>query len=198
MTGDLDSRWLYFALVVAVALERILELVITRRNLRWSTPLGGLEFGRTHYGFMVALQTAFLFACPLEVFFLGRAFVPLLGWPMFALLILAMGLRYWAVTTLGRRWSTRVIVVPGMPAIVGGPFRYLRHPNYVAVIVEGFALPLVHTAWLTALIYQVLNAWVLSIRIGVEERALRQHSSYDERLGDRDRFLPKAAGQREP
>jgi methyltransferase len=188
--AGLDSRWLYLGVVVAVALERIYELALTRRHLRWSRARGGIESGRDHYGWMVALQTAFLFACPIEVFLLDRPFLPALGFPMFALLGLAMFLRYWAVTTLGVRWSTRVIVVPGLPAIDGGPFRYLRHPNYVAVIAEGFALPLLHTAWITALVYQVLNAWVLSIRIRVEERALREHASYDDRLGDRDRFLP--------
>jgi methyltransferase len=188
--GGFDTRWLYFGVVVAVALERIFELILTTRHLRWSRQHGGVESGRDHYFWMVALQTAFLFACPLEVFLLGRPFLPWLGAPMFALLVLAMALRYWAVSTLGVRWSTRVIVVPGLPAIDRGPFRYLRHPNYVAVITEGFALPLVHTAWITALVYQLLNAWVLSIRIRVEERALREHANYDARLGDRDRFLP--------
>ena len=197
MNLAVDSRLLYLALIAVVAIERLLELVITTRNVRWARERGGLEFGRGHYPWMVALHTGFLLACPLEVFLLQRAFVPWLGWPMLVLVGLSMALRYWAVTTLGRRWSTRVVVVPGLPAVDGGPFRFLRHPNYVAVIVEGFALPLVHGAWVTALVFQALNAWILSVRIGVEERSLREHSSYDERLGDRDRFLPKA-GRRDP
>jgi methyltransferase len=86
--------------------------------------------------------------------------------------VLAQALRWWCITTLGKRWSTRVVVVPGLPLVTGGPYRWLRHPNYVAVVVEGFALPLVHSAWLTALVFTLANAALLRIRIGVEDAAL--------------------------
>ena len=87
-----------------------------------------------------------------------RPFLPLLGWPMLALVLASQALRWWCIATLGRRWNTRVIVVPGLPLVTGGPYRWLRHPNYVAVVVEGVALPLVHAAWVTALVFTVLNA----------------------------------------
>ena len=79
-----------------------------------------------------------------------RPFIPWLGWSMLVLVVLAQALRWWCIRTLGVRWNTRVIVVPGLPLVTGGPYRWLRHPNYVAVVVEGIALPLVHTAWVTA------------------------------------------------
>ena len=92
---------------------------------------------------------------------------------MLALVVASQALRWWCITTLGPRWNTRVIVVPGLPLVTGGPYRWFRHPNYVAVVVEGFALPLVHTAWVTALVFTVLNIPLLAVRLRDEERALR-------------------------
>ena len=92
---------------------------------------------------------------------------------MLALVLASQALRWWCITTLGRRWNTRVIVVPGLPLVAGGPYRLLPHPNYVAVVVEGFALPLVHSAWITALVFTVCNAVLLTVRIRVENTALR-------------------------
>ena len=107
-----------------------------------------------HYRWMVLLHTAFLVCCPLEVWLLGRPFLPWLGIPMLLLLVvLATGLRYWVITTLDGRWTTRIVVLPGASPVTGGPYRFLRHPNYLAVITEIFALPLVHTAWITAIVF---------------------------------------------
>jgi methyltransferase len=103
---------------------------------------------------------------------LHRPFLPWLGWPMFAIVLLSQGLRWWCVASLGRRWNTLVIVLPGVPLVTRGPYRWLRHPNYVAVVAEGLALPLVHSAWLTALGFTLANALVLSVRIRVENAAL--------------------------
>ena len=110
------------------------------------------ETGQGHYPAMVALHTGLLAACPAEVWLADRPFVPALAWPMLAVLAAAQALRWWCIHTLGPRWNTRVIVVPGLPLVTGGPYRWrwLRHPNYVAVVAEGVALPLVHTAWVTA------------------------------------------------
>jgi methyltransferase len=102
----------------------------------------------------------------------GRPFLPWLGWPMLAVVLLAQALRWWCIATLGERWNTRVIVIPGLPLVSSGPYRWFRHPNYVAVVAEGLALPLVHTAWVTALAFTVLNTWLLRVRIGVENQAL--------------------------
>jgi methyltransferase len=164
----------YVVLIVLVALERLVELVISKRNIAWALERGGREFGFGHYPFMVVLHLALLI-CPLvEVALLDRPFLPWLGWPMLALVIGAQALRWWCITTLGPRWNTRVVVVPGLPLVQTGPYRWgrLRHPNYVAVLIEGFALPLVHTAWLTALGFTLLNAALLRVRIRTENQAL--------------------------
>lgn len=173
--AGVDSRLLYTALVGLVVVERLVELGISRGNERWAKARGGVEAGREHYPWMVAMHTAFLAACPLEVWLLGRPLLPALGAAMLLLLVAAMALRYWVIATLGRRWSTRVICLPGVPVITGGPFRWARHPNYLAVVVETAALPLVHTAWLTALAFSLANAALLRTRIRVEEEALSRH-----------------------
>lgn len=165
----------YLALVLATGAERIVELVISTRNARAAFARGGREYGRSHFPWMVALHTGLLLACLAEVVLASRPFLPWLGWPMLALVVLSQGLRYWCITTLGAQWNTRVIVVPGAGAVSGGPYRWMRHPNYLAVVIEGFALPLVHSAWITALVFTVLNAvLLLRYRLPVEEKALRE------------------------
>lgn len=162
----------YTALVLAVAGERVAELVVALRNTRWSTARGGTEAGRGHYPAMVALHTGLLAGCLTEVRLAGRPFLPLLGWTMLGVVVAAQTLRWWCIRTLGRQWNTRVIVVPGLPLVDGGPYRWLRHPNYVAVVAEGLALPLVHGAWVTAAAFTALNAALLVIRIRCEDAAL--------------------------
>lgn len=188
----MSSQTFYLVLIGAVVVERFGELLITRRNAARLRARGGVSAGEAHYPFMVMLHTALLFGAPLEVVFLARPFIAWLGWPMLALVAGTMALRYWAISALGDRWTTEIFVVPGEAPKVGGPYRYLRHPNYLAVIVEVAALPLVHTAWLTALLGSIGNAIVLRLRIRAEEAALAGASAYDETFGDRPRFLPGA------
>jgi methyltransferase len=166
------SATAYTVLVALVALERLAELVVAKRNLAWSMSRGGRETGFGHYPFMVALHTGLLAACLLEVWLGHRSFVAALGWPMLALVLGAQALRWWCIRTLGPQWNTRIIVVPGLSRVTGGPYRLMSHPNYVAVVVEGFALPLVHSAWVTAIAFSVLNAALLTVRIRAENRAL--------------------------
>jgi methyltransferase len=162
----------YVLLVAAVGAERLVELVVAERNRRWSSQRGGTEFGSGHYPVMVILHTGLLAGCLAEAIALHRPFLPALGFSMLALVVAAQVLRWWCITTLGRQWNTRVIVVPGASRITGGPYRLIPHPNYVAVIVEGFALPLVHSAWITAAVFTVLNAALLKTRLAVENTAL--------------------------
>jgi methyltransferase len=168
----MSSEVAYLLLVAAFALERLVELRLSRRHARWSLTRGGVELGAAHYPPMVALHAAFLVGCALEPWLLERPFIAALGWPMLAAAIGAQALRWWSIGSLGPRWNTRVIVVPGLPRRRVGPYRWLDHPNYVAVVVEGLALPLIHGAWLTALIFTSLNAIVLTVRIRCENRAL--------------------------
>ncbi len=163
----------YTLFVLAVGVERIAELLVSKRNLAWAFRHGGREYGRGHYPAMVALHLSLLIGCIAEVWLLDRPFFPVLGWTMVAVVLAAQGLRWWCITTLGRRWNTLIVVVPGLPLVNRGPYRWLRHPNYVAVVVEGIALPMVHTAWITAITFTVLNAALLRVRIREEERALK-------------------------
>ncbi|MFA3872986.1 isoprenylcysteine carboxyl methyltransferase family protein [Streptomyces sp. MMCC 100] len=164
----------YTLLILAVAAERVVELVIARRNAAWTLARAGLEHGRGHYPVMVVLHTGLLVCCLLESVLTHRSFLPTLGWPMLVLVLLAQALRWWCVTTLGPYWNTRVIVVPGARLVGAGPYRFLRHPNYVAVVVEIAALPLVHSAWLTATAFTLANAALLTVRIRCENAALTQ------------------------
>lgn len=166
------SEVLFTVLVGLVGLERLAELVVSKRNAAWSFERGGVEYGRGHYPFMVVLHTGLLVGAVAEVWIRRPEFVPALGWAMLALVVLSQALRWWCIATLGHQWNTRVIVVPGLSLVHAGPYRLLRHPNYVAVVVEGFALPLVHSAWITAIVFTVLNAGLLAVRLSVENSAL--------------------------
>ncbi|MGV9887132.1 isoprenylcysteine carboxyl methyltransferase family protein [Streptomyces sp. NPDC003395] len=162
----------YTFLVLAVTAERITELVVARRNAIWTLSRAGVEHGRGHYPVMVVLHTGLLACCLAESALAHRPFLPALGWPMLALVIMAQALRWWCISTLGPYWNTRVIVVPGARLVAAGPYRFLRHPNYVAVVVEIAALPLVHCAWLTAAVFTAANALLLAVRIRCENTAL--------------------------
>jgi methyltransferase len=167
----------YDVFLVAICLERLAELVVSSRHAAAMRARGGVEYGAGHYPFMVALHVAMLAGCFLEPVVADRPFIPALGWSMVVVVLAAMALRWWCIATLGVQWNTRVIVAPGLPLVTGGPYRWLRHPNYVAVVAEGAALPLVHSAWVTALVFTVLNAVLLRIRIRVEDAALATAAS---------------------
>ena len=166
------SQVLYTALLGATVVERLVEMLVSRRNAAWSVARGGREFGRGHFPAMVSLHAGFLVSCGAEVWLADRVFVPWLGWPMLAIALSCQALRWWVIRTLGPRWNTRVIVVPGLPRVTAGPFRWLRHPNYAAVVTEGVALPLVHSAYVSALVFSLLDAALLRARVRVEDEAL--------------------------
>lgn len=166
----------YALLILATGIERLVELAISRRNAAKAFARGGVEYGFRHFPVMVVLHTGLLIACVAEAFLLDRPFIPLLGWPMFAVVVLAQAGRYWCITSLGEQWNTRVIVVPGAGRVASrGLYRWLKHPNYVIVAIEGVALPLVHTSWITAIAFTVLNAvLLLRFRIPIENGALKR------------------------
>jgi methyltransferase len=179
---------LYLALLLLVGAERLVELRLSSRNAARAFARGAVEAGQRHYRVMKVLHTLFLVSCAAEVLLLHRPFPGELGWAALAVALLAQGLRYWAIATLGERWNTRVIVLPDAEPVTGGPYRWVRHPNYVAVILELAALPLVHGAYLTAIVFSVANALLLRVRIRVEEQALG--ARYARAFGAQPRFLP--------
>lgn len=166
------SIFLYTGFIGLIALERVAELIIGRRNLRWSLAQGGVEHGRGHWPFMVVLHTSLLLGCLGEVWLTAPTFAPMVGWTMLGLAVCCQALRWWCIHTLGQRWNPRVVVVPGLAPVRTGPYRWLRHPNYIAVILEGIALPGIHGAWWTAAIFTILNAGLLTLRIRTENAAL--------------------------
>jgi len=181
---------LYFVFLMIVSATRLMEMQISKRNAAWAFENGGLEVGKTHFKFMVVLHTAFICSCGIEVLFTHRPFIPALGYPMLALAIGAQIIRFYTISVLGKFWNARVIFVPDRPVITRGLYRYIRHPNYLAVIVEIFALPMIHTAWITAISFSILNVWMLTVRIRSEELALSKHCYYMDNFKFQGRFLP--------
>ena len=181
----------YYVLLVAVALQRILEVAASRLNEAELKLRGGVEHAQAQMPMMIAVHTAWLISTPLEVWLLERPFRGLLA--AFAMFLFALGqaLRLLAIHELGGRWTVKVFTVPGESPVTGGIFRYLRHPNYLGVILEIAALPLIHGAWLSALVFSIANGVLLSRRIEAEERALAATSDYAQRFADRPRLMPK-------
>ena len=179
----------YLGLMALLGLERGAELLLSSRNARRLLARGAREEGQGLYRAMVAAHALFLAAGPVEVLVRRRRFPGPLGWLWLAAALGAQGLRWWAIATLGERWSTRVVVPPGAAPVSSGPYRYLRHPNYLAVVIEALAVPMVHGAWITALAFSLTNAALLSARIPLEERALG--ASYAAAFSDRPRLLPR-------
>lgn len=191
-----DSRVLYTLLVGLAAAARLVELRIASRHRRSLLARGAVEVGAGHYPWMVLLHAAWLVACPLEVWLLGRPFLPVLGMVALVAFLGAMALRYWVIATLGERWTTRILVLPGAAPVMSGPYRLTRHPNYLAVIVEIAALPMVHSAWWTAAGFSLADALLLRVRIASEERALSEVSAYGEVFSHRPRLLPRLPANR--
>ena len=168
---------LYTIFVLATGLERLYELRISKINARIAMEQGGNEVGRGHFPWIVALHTSLLVGAIAEVWIFDRPFIIWLGIPMLIITLACQFARYWIISTLGWQWNTRVIVVPGAQRIRRGPyrFRWLRHPNYWIVVIEGIALPMIHTAWVTAVIFTILNAiLLLGFRVPTEDEALKE------------------------
>lgn len=185
-------------LVVAVALQRMLEVRVSRMNEAELKARGATEHAPEQMPVMVAVHTAWLVATLLEVLLLDRTPIRVLS--LLALLAFCAGqvLRLTAIHALGTRWTVKIITLPGAPPVMGGVFRYLRHPNYLGVILEIAALPIMHGAWLSALVFSAANGLLLSRRIRAEEQALDASNDYERSFADRPRFVPKLTGSDEP
>jgi methyltransferase len=171
--GSLNVAALLVIGVALVAAQRLFELVLARRHELRARARGAVERGRGHYPFIVALHILWLMSTLVEGLLRGPDFPAY--WPVpLSMFLLAQPLRYWALFSLGENWNTRILVVPGAKPVRRGPYRYLSHPNYVAVVVEILTFPLIFGAWITALVFTALNAAVLSVRIREEDRALAE------------------------
>jgi methyltransferase len=164
---------LAFVLTIVIA-QRLSELVLANRNYRWAMQNGGKEFGADHYWLFVVLHSLWLICMAFE-WLIRQPSVPT-WWPIcLTLIVTAQVLRYWAITSLGRCWNTRIVIFDQMTMVQSGPYRYLRHPNYLAVVLEIAAIPALVGAWYTALLFSIANgALLLLIRIPAEERAMNK------------------------
>jgi methyltransferase len=182
----------YLLLLALIAAERMLELFISRRNARRALGDGAIEVGRGHYRVMVMVHALFLASCAAESILIAHAISPGVSAMALLCVIAAQVLRYTAVVTLGERWNTRIIVMPDGAPIMRGLYRWIRHPNYVAVAIEIAALPMIRGCWITAVTFTAANALVLAIRIPAEERALG--ANYSQVFGGVARFFPNLRG----
>jgi methyltransferase len=161
--------------VCLVAIQRLLELAYSRSNERRLRAMGAVEFGARHYPLMVGLHTLWLASTLVEGLQRGPQIPAWWPVPLVAFLVV-QPLRYWAIVSLGTNWNTRVLVVPGGKVVRRGPYRYLSHPNYVVVAIEILTFPLIFGAWITAIVFSLLNAALLLVRIRTENRALEEHA----------------------
>lgn len=176
----------FYVLIFFIIFQRIIELLIAKKNAKYIQALGGIEVGQVHYPFIVITHILFFISLSLE----GSYDTMPTWWPVpFIAFLLAQILRIWVLTTLGRFWNTRIYVVPGSKPIKNGPYRFLRHPNYLTVIIEILAIPLIFGAYYTAFAFSIINLGILFVRIRVEEQALIQHTDYLYIMGKIPRFF---------
>lgn len=185
------TQWIFLIFVLLLGVQRLAELRLSRRNEKYILEQGGREHAPGQFTVMRFLHMAWFLAMLGEVFVLGRPFPPALALVACVLFLAGQVLRYTAIRTLGRRWSVRVMTLPGAQPIDTGIYRYIRHPNYLGVILEIGSVPLLHGAYLTAFAFTIANALLLAWRIRTEEAALREQNNYEKVLGGRPRFLPR-------
>jgi methyltransferase len=184
------SVYLYLALLAAVGLLRLVELRISRQHQQRMLAGGAVRVTEPHFKWMVAVHSGVLVGAAAEVVLLKRPFLPLLGGLMLALFLASNLVRLWVVRTLGDLWSVQVMDSTQLGVVTTGPFRFVRHPNYTGVILEMISLPLIHTAWITAVVISLAHSFALSMRIRAEESVLMANPKYRAAMGHKPRFLP--------
>jgi methyltransferase len=181
----------YLALLALVGLGRLVELRISLRNQQQLQKQGIRKIAEPHFRWMVVVHAGVLACAAAEVVFLHRPLIPALTIAMAVLFALANALRWWVIRTLAGQWNVEVMASSRVGVVTSGPYRWVRHPNYVAVVMELFALPMIHTAWITALTGTLANLEVLRRRLGVEEGVLMADPAYRATMGGKPRFLPR-------
>lgn len=167
---------LFWLLFVFVLLQRVVELVVAKRNEKLMYAKGAYEVGADHYPYMVVLHVGFLMSLLIEVTFDGVNSLTN-GWLLVLFLVLQV-VRVWCIRSLGVFWNTKILVIKGAYVVAKGPYKYIRHPNYVVVCLEILLLPVMFGAYFTAILFTILNLWMLSVRIPLEEEALNHATNY--------------------
>ncbi|MEB1809131.1 MAG: isoprenylcysteine carboxyl methyltransferase [Bacillaceae bacterium] len=180
---------LFFIILSIVIIQRLVELLIAKSNEKWMRNRGAYEVGQAQYKYIVLVHVFFFISFISEVIFLQKT--PASWWWLpFVFFIIAQSIRVWSLSSLGRFWNTKIIILPGANVVAKGPYRFMRHPNYVIVSLEILMLPLIFQAYATAIIFTVANALVLSVRIRQEESALQGATDYQQKFEKRLRFFP--------
>jgi methyltransferase len=180
----------FLGLLLAVGFLRIFELRVSRRHQQAMAADGATKVNEPQFRWIVFVHTAVLIGAALEVLLLHRPFIPVLGTAMLLLFLAANAVRLWVVRTMGKHWNVQIMNSMNLGVITDGPFRFVRHPNYAAIFVEMFSLPLIHTAWITALLGFLGFAIALSRRLVVEERVLFANPAYRTAMAGKPRFVP--------
>ena len=173
----------FFFFISFIVLQRMAELYIAKKNEISMKQKGAIEFGKGHYPFIIMIHSLFFVSLINEVVIFHKELSP--SWPFFLVIFLLIQLgRVWALYSLGEFWNTKILVLPNANIVRKGPYRFIKHPNYLIVTAEFLIIPLLFQAYMTAVIFSVLNALVLTIRIRIEEKALKQLTEYAEAYGD--------------
>ena len=167
-TKKINKRHMAFLIFISFfILQRVSELYIARRNEKWLLAQGAIQYGQSHYPFIIALHTSFIISIIAEYFLRGR---PPISWIFLTVFLLVLSFKLWALSSLGKYWNTKIYRIPGVYPVKKGPYKYLKHPNYMEVVCEIAVIPLVFHLYCTAIVFTILNAAMLTVRIGVENR----------------------------
>ncbi len=180
----------FLGLLLAVAALRLVELRISKQHQKEMLARGAAKIDEPKFRWMVLLHAAVLIGAALEVVLLRRPFIPWLAAPVLVIFLAANAVRWWVIRTLGEHWNVQVMDSTRLGVVTSGPFRYVRHPNYAAVFAEMLALPLIHTAWITAAAGTIAHLGVLAQRLSTEERVLLANPDYRSAMSGKPRFLP--------
>lgn len=167
----------FYIFIILIILQRLCELVVAKRNEKWMKTRGAIEFGQAHYRIIVFIHAMFFIILLLEVKAWQTELSP--AWPLLlSVFILTQFLRIWSITSLGKYWNTKIIILSGAPIVEKGPYRFFKHPNYLVVALEFMIIPFMFQAYFTALLFTVLNGVILFVRIQAEEKALCELTEY--------------------
>lgn len=181
----------YISLLVLVGIERLIELRVSRRNQRRMAEQGVRKIVEPHFPWLVTFHTVVLVSAGLEVLLLHRPLIPALAIAMAAVFVLSNLLRWWVIWLLADLWNVQIMQSSRIRIVTSGPYRWIRHPNYVGVAMEVFSLPMIHTAWITAIVGTALYMDILRRRVRMEDSVLMADPAYQLAMGDKPRFFPR-------
>ncbi|MFC3884103.1 isoprenylcysteine carboxyl methyltransferase family protein [Bacillus songklensis] len=179
----------FYIMLTFIIMQRLLELAVAKRNEKWMLGQGAVEIGTSHYKWIVLVHSLFFVSLASEVVLMEKQLSSL--WVLLLIMfIITQAGRVWVITSLGRFWNTKIMVLPETEVVVKGPYRFLKHPNYVIVALEFLVVPLLFEAYITMILFSLLNLFVLAVRIPMEEKALCAFTDYDNKTGQQARFWP--------